>query len=65
MMTADKEFQTYSFNNPVYLSTPTYKYKLIVNPNWCFFTNKRPNWFHRLMCRILLGWKWEIIKNAN
>ena len=19
----------------------------------------KPNWFHRLMARILLGWKWE------
>lgn len=65
MMTADKEEIKYDMYSGFYLQTLTYKYKLIINPNWCFYTDKRPNWFHRLMCRILLGWKWKINKNAN
>lgn len=24
-----------------------------------FKTAKRPNWLHRTMARLLLGWKWE------
>ncbi len=24
-----------------------------------FSTYHRPNWFHRLANRVLLGWKWE------
>ena len=23
------------------------------------YVNTKPNWFHRLMARLLLGWKWE------
>jgi hypothetical protein len=23
------------------------------------YTSYPPNWFHRLMARVLLGWRWE------
>lgn len=25
----------------------------------CFCLSKKPMWLHRVMCRVLLGWKWE------
>jgi len=36
------------------------KYK--VNGELHFHFTHRPNWFHRKMTRLLLGWKWEDIK---
>jgi hypothetical protein len=24
-----------------------------------YYNGIKPNWFHRLMARLLLGWKWE------
>lgn len=24
-----------------------------------YFNGLKPHWFHRLMARLLLGWKWE------
>ena len=31
----------------------------IINPSFHIYTTKRPCWIHRVMSRMLLGWKWE------
>ena len=33
--------------------------------NMCFTTEKKFNWFNRLMMRLVFGWKVERIKNDN
>ncbi len=41
-------------------SFPTYAgHWIIPGAGVHFSTLHRPNWFHRLMNRALLGWKWE------
>ena len=36
-----------------YRVTPNHEYGLV------FFTfTKKPSWWHRMWCRLLLGWRW-------
>lgn len=36
--------------------------RLSIQPNFHFtYKSTLPNWFHRLMARLLLGFKWEIV----
>lgn len=50
IFTTDK---TYTFQGPEYVG------EYIINNNfYVAFTNK-PNWFHRTMTKMLLGWKWK------
>lgn len=34
-------------------------YSLGRGPGTRFMLTQRPNWFHRLMVRLVLGWRWE------
>jgi len=43
------------------ISLPNYKYKLIVNKNFIVNLIEQPNFIHRFVTRILLGWKYEKI----
>jgi hypothetical protein len=57
----------YTSNNSIsgyienYTFTPTYKYKLIVNKNFIVNLIEQPNFIHRFVTRILLGWRYEKI----
>lgn len=35
-----------------------------ITPSLVFVMYERPNWFHRSMTRLLLGWKWADIKDV-
>ncbi len=46
--------------NGAFLRPPAYAGHWIIPGGGCHFsTYHRPNWFHRLANRVLLGWKWE------
>lgn len=47
-----------------FFRTPSYSWKLWLNSNTWFMyeEGKQPNAFHRLMQRLILGFKWERIK---
>lgn len=38
---------------------PKYEYTLRITDNFNITSLSRPNWFHRLMHRLLLGWRWK------
>lgn len=63
MTTIDAYAQSYT-DLGLKLYIPVYKYKLVISPSFIVYSNTRPNYFNRLMCKWLLGWKWEI-NNAN
>jgi len=39
------------------------KYDLVVAPKFAIRLYEQPNWFHRLMQRLILGFKWEKIED--
>jgi hypothetical protein len=46
--------------NSLMIMQPDYKWKLTIPPNaLVVMTVDAPNFFHRLMVKIILGWKWE------
>ena len=65
---SDAEIKTYSDEhtegiNVLMKHTGTWKIGStnIFNPHleFYYFNGLKPHWFHRLMARLLLGWKWE------
>ena len=40
-----------------YVARPTWR--LIITPYFVVGGYLRPNWWHRLWHRVLLGWRWE------
>ncbi len=52
---------TISVNNnySVIIQPPLTVGKYIMNEHLHFHFEKKPNWFHRKMTYLLLGWKWE------
>lgn len=53
-------------NNASFVFTPSPKhvgcYCLGGKPGICIYFKTKPNWFHRTMMKLCLGWKW---KNDN
>ena len=39
--------------------SPTYKWRLQVATEVFYEAETAPCWFHRVMLRMILGWKWE------
>lgn len=39
-----------------------YQWECVVGPGMSFCREHRPNWFHRLFQRLLLGWEWRRTK---
>ena len=58
---------TDGYINPVFtykrISPPVYEWKLELchGTFWCVEKGKAPNWFHRKMQELLLGFKWRKI----
>ena len=44
------------------LTMPTYVGQWKITPNFKVSSEKRPNWLHRVMTKLLLGWTWEDTK---
>ena len=45
----------------IFSSTPKYvgMYCLGGNPGFCINLANKPNWFHRTMMKLCLGWEWR------
>ena len=37
----------------------------VVNPQFRITLTHKPNWFHRVMVRLLLGWKYEPVMRTD
>jgi len=54
----------YSKPNTINLFTyPKPKWSIEFAPDCFIYTPRKYNWFHRLMQRLILGFKWKKIKN--
>ena len=38
---------------------PKYVGGIWITPNFVVSSTKKPNWFHRFMLKVLLGWEWR------
>ena len=47
------------FRNGIFVKLPKYKGYYSINNNLRISFEKKPNWFHRIMTRLLLGWRWK------
>lgn len=41
---------------------PTYRSKIFITPDTAILSEKKYNWFNKLMYKVLLDWKVEVIK---
>jgi hypothetical protein len=47
-------------SNPTYtLTIPTIVGRYVISEGLHFTFTRKPNWFHRIMVRLLLGWEWQ------
>ena len=59
------EDDQWSILDPIYLDTsfkyPTFvgRYEIGKDTGTWFSLLKKPNWFHRTMVRLILGWVWK------
>jgi len=42
---------------------PQYRWWLVITSNYRCAHERRPNWWHRLWQRLLLGWTWAPIES--
>ncbi len=55
----DAEIKTYTYKQTEEIKKHDHVGKWIISSSFHVRVQTKPNWFHRLMARILLGWKWE------
>ena len=46
-------------NNTSYIGPKYVGYYYLGHKALCIAFEKKPNWFHRTMMKVCLGWKWE------
>ena len=55
----DNNIKTYSTDTVDKIAVRQPVGKWAVNGSLWFTVYNKPNWLHRLITRLLLGWKWE------
>ena len=50
---------TYSQKHTEEINKHDYVGLWVITSSFRIRVRTKPNWFHRLMARLLLGWKWE------
>jgi hypothetical protein len=51
-----EDVEQYTFSS---ISKYVGMYKIGGNPGFCIKFANKPNWFHRTMMKICLGWEWK------